>query len=78
MLGLEIVHIVLLLVVVLVVVVMAVVVVGGVEVVHNLLVVSTWLGLWLWVLLSELHLNYRARVVINWTRRMVEGGLLVP
>jgi len=77
MLGSNVVHI-MLLVVVLVVVVMVAVVLGGVEVVHNLLVVSTWLGLWLRVLLGELDLDHWAWVVVHRPRGVVEGGLLVP
>lgn len=77
MLGSKVVHI-MLLVVVLVMVAMITVVLGGVEVVHNLLVVSTWLGLGLRMLLSELNLDNWAWVVVDRPRGVVQGGLLVP
>merc|ERR1719318_991950 len=77
MLGSKVVHI-MLLVVVLIMVVMVAVMLGGVEVVHNLLIVSTWLGLGLRMLLSELDLDHWAWVVVDRPRWVVQGGLLVP
>lgn len=70
-LGSKVVHI-MLLIVVLVVVAMVAVVLGGVEVVNNLLVVSTRLGLWLRMLLGKLNLYNWTWVVVNRARRMVQ------
>lgn len=88
MLGANIVHIMLLLIVMLVVVTM--VLLCGVKMVYYLLIMTTWLGLRLRMLLCELNLNHttwggvinhvhpRTRVVILGPWWMVKWRLLVP
>jgi len=87
MLGTKVIHIML----GVVMLVMVAMVLGRMQVMdHLLLVVTTWLGLWLRMLLSKLdlnhptrcgivdHMNPRPRVVILWARWVVQRGLLVP
>jgi len=53
-------------------------VVGWMKLMNHLLIVSTRLWLRLWVLLSELHLHHRSRVVVDRPWWVVQGRLLVP